>query len=464
MKKEAIEAEFGAWVGIDWADEKHAVCLRPEGSEEIEYFELKQEPEAIVDWIHGLRSRFGGRKIAIALEQSRGALIYMLMNFDFLTFFPINPKTMKMYREALRSSGAKDDPSDAELLLDFLQTHRKHLRVWKPEEPQTRKLRMLVEGRRKLVNNSSSVCLRIEQLLKYYYPQALNWVGDLKSPLACDFLMKWPSLETVKKAKPVQLRKFYWKHNCRNNELIEQRISEVSRAIPLTEDEAIVSSSVLMLQALIPVIRELTAAIERFERQIQECFQEYPDRFLYESLPGAGAALQPRLAVAMGMDRDRFQSSVELQQFSGIAPVTVKSGKNSWVHWRWACPKFVRQSFHEFAGCSLVKSSWAKAYYDQMRAKNKGHHAALRAVAFKWQRIIFRCWKDGKPYDENQYLKVLQRRGSPFMSLVHLTKPASLSQSSWKGAGSIIAQLVQSSSGKQCGKIENAKTQSRKTT
>jgi len=445
MKKEAIEKEFGAWVGIDWGDEKHAVCVRPEGSEEIEYFELKQEPEAIVDWIHGLRSRFEGRKIAIGLEQSRGALIYMLMNFDFLTFFPINPKTMKMYREALRSSGAKDDPSDAELLLDFLQTHRKHLRVWKPEEPQTRKLRMLVEGRRKLVDESSDVSRRIEQLLKFYYPQDLDWVGDLKTPLACDFLMKWPSLKQIKKAKPAQLRKFYRQHNCRNNELIERRISEVGRAIPLTEDEAIISVSVLMVQALIPLMRDLTTGIERFESQIQECFEEYPDRFLYESLPGAGPALKPRLAAAMGTNRDRYQNAVELQQFSGIAPVTVTSGKNRWVHWRWACPKFVRQSFHEFAGCSLVKSSWAKAYYDHMRANGKGHHAALRAVAFKWQRIIFRCWKDGKPYDENQYLKVLQRRNSPFMSLVNLPKPASLSQSSWKSAGSIIAELIQKS-------------------
>jgi len=304
---------------------------------------------------------------------------------------------------------------------------------------------MLVEGRRKLVDESSDVSRRIEQLLKFYYPQDLDWVGDLKTPLACDFLMKWPSLKQIKKAKPAQLRKFYRQHNCRNNELIERRISEVGRAIPLTEDEAIISVSVLMVQALIPLMRDLTTGIERFESQIQECFEEYPDRFLYESLPGAGPALKPRLAAAMGTNRDRYQNAVELQQFSGIAPVTVTSGKNRWVHWRWACPKFVRQSFHEFAGCSLVKSSWAKAYYDHMRAKGKGHHAALRAVAFKWQRIIFRCWKDGKPYDENQYLKVLQRRNSPFMSLVNLPKPASLSQSSWKSAGSIIAELIQKS-------------------
>ncbi len=311
--------------------------------------------------------------------------MHMLMNFDFLALFPINPKTIKKYREALRSSGAKDDPSDAELLLDFLQTHRKHLRVWKPEEMQTRKLRMLVEFRRKLVDEASGVSRRIEQLLKCYYPQALDWLEDLKTAMACDFLIKWPSLKAIKKAKPAQLRKFYWQHNCRNKDLIERRIAEVQPAVALTQDEAIISVSMLMIQALVPQMRELLAGVQRFDAQIQETFDAHPDRFLYDSLPGAGPALKPRLAAAMGTDKDRYQDAIQLQQFSGVAPVTVTSGKNRWVHWRWACPKFVRQSFHEFAGCSIPASLWAKAYYQQQRARGKGHHAALRALSFKWQ-------------------------------------------------------------------------------
>ena len=446
MTEETVKNEYAAWIGIDWADEEHAVCLRPAGSDKTEHSQVKQKPEVIQEWIHQLRNRFHGGKIAVALEQSRGALIYMLMNFDFLVLFPVNPKTLKKYREALRSSGAKDDPADAELLLDFLQTHLKRLRPWKPEDEQTRKLRMLVEFRRKVVDEGSSLSRQMEQYLKGYFPQALEWITDLKTVMACDFLMKWPSLQALKKAKPAQLRKFYRKHNCRNNEVIERRISEILPAVALTHDEAIISASVLMIQAQVSQLRELLAAVERFDKQIQNTFESYPDRFLYESLPAAGPVLEPRLAVAMGLDRDRYQDAIQLQQFSGTAPVTNTSGKKRWVHWRWACPKFVRQTFHEFAGCSIPVSLWAKAYYQQQRAKGKDHHAALRSLSFKWQRIIFRCWKDGKPYDEKKYLEVLKRRNSPLVKLLNLPKPPKApksSHSSWTNAGEIITELRQ---------------------
>ena len=128
-------------------------------------------------------------------------------------------------------------------------------------------------------------------------------------------------------------------------------------------------------------------------------FGDHRDHQLFESLPGAGKALAPRLLAAMGSDRNRFELAIEIQQLSGIAPVTESSGKSSWVHRRQACPVFLRQTFHEFAKESIKQSAWARAFYDQQRAKGNQHNAALRSLAFKWIRIIFRCWKDSVPYD-----------------------------------------------------------------
>jgi hypothetical protein len=102
-----------------------------------------------------------------------------------------------------------------------------------------------------------------------------------------------------------------------------------------------------------------------------------------------------------------------MQRYSGIAPVKQSSGKREWVHFRFACPKFLHQTFHEFASHSIAHSEWAKAYYEHLRHdKKKDHHAAVRSLAFKWIRILFRCWKDGKPYDEEIYLQSLRRRGA----------------------------------------------------
>ena len=133
---------------------------------------------------------------------------------------------------------------------------------------------------------------------------------------------------------------------------------------------------------------------------------------MFASLPGAGPVFSARLVAAFGEDRGRFQTAAEVQRYSGIAPVTERSGNTSWVHWRWACPHFVRQTFVEWAEKTIYYSFWAGAYYQQQRLKGASHHTAVRALAFKWIRILYRCWQSRTPYDESLYLKALQRRGS----------------------------------------------------
>jgi len=169
----------------------------------------------------------------------------------------------------------------------------------------------------------------------------------------------------------------------------------------------------LTARGLVALLRTLRDNIAGLDRRIEQLVLAHPDGVLFASLPGAGAVLVPRLIVAMGTRRERYDSAFEVQCYSGIAPVKESSGKTSWVHFRRTCPTFLRQTFHEFALHSIGQSEWAKAYYQHLREdQNKTHHAAVRSLAYKWIRIIFRCWKDGKPYDEEIYLQSLRRRGS----------------------------------------------------
>ena len=101
--------------------------------------------------------------------------------------------------------------------------------------------------------------------------------------------------------------------------------------------------------------------------------------------------LAPRLLAAFGSQRERYANAEEVRTYSGIAPVTKRIKKRKWVHFRWACPKVLRQSFHEWAGHSIAHSLWARSYYQQQRERGKGHHAAVLGLAFKWIRIVFRC-------------------------------------------------------------------------
>jgi hypothetical protein len=175
-------------------------------------------------------------------------------------------------------------------------------------------------------------------------------------------------------------------------------------------DAAVLTSCSTAIAAWAALLKQVLAAIARYDEKMDELARAHPDYALRNSFPGAGPALAPRLMAAMGSQRERYQTVQEIQCYSGMAPVVASSGQQRWVHWRWACPKFFRQTFHEWALPSIAYSPWAREYYQQQRAKGKRHNTAIRALAFKWIRILFRCWKERKPYDETIYQRALDAR------------------------------------------------------
>jgi transposase len=204
----------------------------------------------------------------------------------------------------------------------------------------------------------------------------------------------------------------------RRAHVLEARLSSIKAASPLTLDEAVITPHRLQALVLVELLRVTLAAIKRFDEAIAELAPQHPDYALFSPLPGAGPSLAPRLLVAFGEQRDRFKNAAEVQNYAGIAPVTERSGKKHWVHWRWQCPSFLRQTFVEWAAQTINKSYWAGLYYRQQRDKGCSHQAAVRALAFKWIRILYRCWQTKTPYNEALYLKALKRRGSPLLSQV----------------------------------------------
>lgn len=415
------DVEFVAYVGLDWADQKHAGALCTADGR-VETFEIDQTPEALDQWATALRKRFGGRPIAVCLEQSKGALVYALMKYEFFVLYPVNPKQLKRFRDAMEPSGAKDDPRDAELILELLLKHRDRLHAWQPDDEQTRLIGMLAEDRRHLVGQRTRLTNALKSRLKQYYPLALEVLGELDTVLACQFLLRWSSLEELKAEDPEEVAAFYREQHCRHPKLIAERLGKIARAVDLTTDRAIVESGRMLIRSLAAQVLALLQPIRQYDQKLAELMEKHPDAEIFKSFPGAGDALAPRLLAAFGTDRDRLAQAAEMQQISGIAPVTRKSGKTQRsVRRRWACNKFLRQTFHEFAQHSLAKSPWAKAYYDMMRQRGLKHHAAVRTLAFKWIRILYRCWKDGTLYSELHYFQHLCQRQSPLLPFIGST-------------------------------------------
>lgn len=407
---------YAALIAIDWADRQHAVSLYDASTGKRERLVVQHTPAALSEWVLGLRRRFNGQSLAVCLEQTRGPLIYALLQYDFLVLYPINPVTLAKYRQAFSLALGKDDPSDADYLLDLLQHHRSRLKAWRPDDQQTRTLRFLVEQRRRLINDRTRFSNRLTALLKGYFPQVLDWFENVGTVLVCDFLERWPMLADVQKARPTALEKFFRAHHSVGEALNQRRLAEIKTALPLTNDEAVLSSSTVGVKALVRQMKTAIQAIAECDRHIEALCQTHADYQLFQALPGAGPVYAARLTAALGSDRSRWLTADELLRFSGVAPVLERSGQQQWIRHRYFCPKFLRQSFHEYAGESIKHSFWARAYYGMQRAKGKGHHAAVRALAFKWIRIIWKCWQTRTPYDELLYLKQLRKKGSPLLN------------------------------------------------
>jgi transposase len=406
---------YTAYIGIDWASSKHDICLQLAGSEERLFERIKHTPEAIEAWARALYQRLGG-PIAVALELSEGPIVSALEKYDFLVLFPVDPKRLAKYREAFVPSGAKDDPTDAEFAVDYLMRHPEKLTPLKPESAPMRKLRYLVEGRDRIRGDQSRCVNRLIQALKQYYPQAVDWFNDHNTLVFCDFLKQWPTLATVQRARKARLERFFKEHNVRFAHIIEERIQAIKAATPLTHDEAVIEAHRLQVEILVEQLRLTIKAMKSFDEEIADIAEQFPDyEHLYTALPGAGKVIAPRLLAAFGEDRDRYNCAAQLQKRSGIAPITKRSGNSTWVHWRFQCPKFLRQTFIDFAAQTINKSAWAGAYYRQQRDKGASHHMAVRALAYKWIRVLYRCWQQRTPYDESKYLETLRRRGSPLL-------------------------------------------------
>jgi transposase len=130
-------------------------------------------------------------------------------------------------REALAPSGKKDDPTDAQLLLELVRKHREKQKPWRPADEHTRTLQCLVGHRRTLVNDKTRLTNRLTSALKGFFPRVLGWFAALDTPLICDFLERWPTLQAVQKTDDAALRTFFQAHHAHHHAINQQRMAGI---------------------------------------------------------------------------------------------------------------------------------------------------------------------------------------------------------------------------------------------
>ena len=395
------------FIGIDWADQAHdCYIIDAQGKGQRQQF--KQSPEAIDLWVKQMLELSGGKPIAIMLEQSKGPLIFGLMFRPNVLLYPVNPKQFAKYRESYPGGDAKSDPTDARYIARMLRERISTLKPWMADDQETRRLSNLSEQRRKIVNDQVSHRQQLISHLKSYFPQLLELCnGGSRIVLMLKMIGRWSDPRKLKRADRQLVDRVLKENGVHNQSQRDEFISRIRNLTLLISDTAIIEPLSMCCELLAKQIEASRKTIKAFDQQIDKALKKHPDGELFTTLEGAGPTLAARLLCAFGSQKDRWDNADQLASLSGIAPVTRQSGKSRVVLQRWACPAYLKQTFHEFADSARKFCPWSRARYLQLKDRGMKHNAAVRKLARSWIRILFRVWKTGIKFDCQKYLKQL---------------------------------------------------------
>ena len=387
------------FAGIDWADRHHDTVVIDEAGRRVAQLRVEHTPEGLTKLVTFLREIAPLDQIACILETNHGLLITTLLEAG-LALYPVNPKTIDRKRSA---SGAKTDLIDAYLLAKHGRAEWADLRRLDPDSPAIAELKALTRDQDALIQMQTRLVNQLTACLKAYYPVALQLFTKLQQRSTLAFLQTYPTPQAAKEAPVEQIEETLRKGHHSNPTAVAPRIYEVLHQPHLTADEMTTRTKARLMLALVAQLLPLVEQIAAYDKEISERFLTHADSQIFESLPGAGKRLAPRLLAEWGEDRKRYADPSSIQALAGTSPVPFESGNYATVHQRFACIKPLRNAFHQFAWQSTQQEVWAKDYYDRKRKEGKSHTMAVRALANVWVRIVFAMWHKREAYQRSTF-------------------------------------------------------------
>jgi transposase len=411
MQPFAELTHFGA---LDWASDHHDVTILDAQGAAVDTFRIEESAEG---WATFRKRVQAFPAVGFAVETCRGWVIERLLDAQ-LTVYPVPPQKTPAFRQRHSTSGACDDRRDAFVLADALRVEGQRWRALQPEDELTQKLRLLCRDEVALIEERTAKVLKLQAALHEYYPTALEAFEDWCSPSAWDFVLTFPTPQALQKAGRRRHEKFLQAHKLvRSPALYQQRLALFSRASEFRDNPATTEAKSLLAVALAKLLRTLESQLKLFRQRIEELFQQHPDQGIFHSLPHAGVKLQPRLLSELGTQRDVFPEASSVQCFAGTAPVTERSGKSSWIHFRRGCNKHFRHAVHLWASQWLTTPNWGQVYYQHHREQGRSHADALRRLGNRLLKILWRIWQDRIPYHADVHQENQLRHGSWLMTL-----------------------------------------------
>jgi transposase len=405
--------ELTHFAGFDWAKDHHDVCLIDRQGQVVEHFRF---PHTGPGWQHWREKIQSHPAVGVAIETSQGAAVEQLLRSG-VTVYPIHPKAAKEYRQRKAPSGTKTDALDAWALGDALRLDGAHWRALNPQDAMVEELRLLCRDEEELIGQRTALVNQLQQALQEYYPAALEAFDDWTKPHAWAFVKAFPTPQQLVQATAHRRKVFLHTHKLRRPDRAEKRLAIFARADQFCGGEVVTRAKSRLAQALCRSLETLQAQLDDYRAAIEKLFAEHPDHDVFGSLPGVGAKLGPRLLSGIGANREEYPDVQGLQCMAGSAPVSFQSGQIRRAKIRWHCDRHLRHTVHLWAGCSLKTCTWAAAYYTAKRAAGKSHACALRCLAQRWLKILWKMWQTHTPYDPESHARNQQKHGSWVLQL-----------------------------------------------
>jgi hypothetical protein len=318
--------------------------------------------------------------------------------------FAINPMSAARYRERHTTSGAKSDPGDAHVLAEIVRLDREHHRPVAGDSPEVEGLKLMARTHQSLIWDRTRHLQRLRQLLREYYPGLLDALAaaklELGEPDAWELIERAPDPDQAARLSRSKITAILRRNRRRNADARAEQIQAVLRAPALRQPAAVQAAYATIAATQIRLLITLAGQIPALEEVLAQGFGRHPDAEIYTSLPGLGVVLGARVLSEFGDDPHRYHDAKARKNYAGTSPITRASGRKIVVLARYARNRRLGDAIHQWAFCALSGSPGARAYYDALRARGIGHHAALRQLGNRLVGILHGCLKTSTPYDE----------------------------------------------------------------
>ncbi len=392
------------FVGDDWAEDHHDVEVQDEAGRRLGRARLPEGVAGIAR-LHELVGAHLGEdagpgQVAVGIETDRGPWVQALLAAGYVVY-AVNPRQAARFRERHGASGAKSDAGDAHALADMVRTDRHQLREVAGDSEQAQAVKVVARAHQTLAWERARLVQRLRSALREYFPAAAEAFSDLAAPDALELLAKAPDPASAARLSRAQVTAALRRARRRNPEEKAGAVVAALRSPQLGQPPAVAAAYAAAVRSLVRMIAAASEEVKVMEEQVSECFGRARDAEVLLSQPGLGKVLAARVLGEFGDDPGRYASAKARKNYAGTSPVTRASGKKKAVLARYARNNRLADALHQQAFCALTASPGARAYYDELRARGQGHHAALRQLSNRLVGILHGCLTTGTLYNEH---------------------------------------------------------------